>query len=86
MNARSEIAFDLPTDQKTGYVGKSVPRSGARRLVQGRGCYLDDVRLPRLAHVVFFEALTHMLGSSRLSSQRLDLLRELLRSSMVRTF
>ena len=54
MNARSEIAFDLPTDQKTGYVGKSVPRSGARRLVQGRGCYLDDVRLPRLAHVVFF--------------------------------
>ena len=56
MNARSEIAFDLPTDQKTGYVGKSVPRSGARRLVQGRGCYLDDVRLPRLAHVVFFRS------------------------------
>jgi len=56
MNARSEIAFDLPTDQKTGYVGKSVPRSGARRLAQGRGCYLDDVRLPRLAHVVFFRS------------------------------
>jgi len=56
MNARSEIPFDLPTDQKTGYVGKSVPRSNARRLVQGRGCYLDDIRLPRLAHVVFFRS------------------------------
>ncbi|KPK19028.1 MAG: carbon monoxide dehydrogenase [Betaproteobacteria bacterium SG8_41] len=40
----------------SGYVGKSVPRANARRLLQGRGTYVDDLRLPRLAHVVFFRS------------------------------
>ncbi len=61
MNARSELpvppreAVDT-ADQalvSDGYIGRSEPRRGARRLLQGRGCYLDDMRLPRLAHVVF---------------------------------
>jgi carbon-monoxide dehydrogenase large subunit len=39
-----------------GYIGKSVPRANAKRLLQGRGTYTDDVRLPRLAHVVFFRS------------------------------
>ncbi len=39
-----------------GYIGKSVPRANARRLLQGRGVYVDDLRLPRLAHVVFFRS------------------------------
>ncbi len=47
-----------PADAKTatGYIGLSVPRAGARRLLQGRGSYTDDLRLPRLAHVVFFRS------------------------------
>ena len=36
-----------------GYIGKSVPRANAKRLLQGRGAYVDDLRLPRLAHVAF---------------------------------
>jgi carbon-monoxide dehydrogenase large subunit len=39
-----------------GYIGKSVPRANAKRLLQGRGAYVDDLRLPRLAHVAFFRS------------------------------
>lgn len=62
MNARTELPISAE-DQRaapapgvaatTRYIGQSVPRSGARKLLQGRGCYLDDLRVPRLAHVVF---------------------------------
>jgi len=47
-----------PADARTatGYIGLSVPRAGARRLLQGRGTYTDDLKLPRLAHVVFFRS------------------------------
>ncbi len=38
------------------YIGQSVPRANAQRLLQGRGTYTDDLRLPRLAHVVFFRS------------------------------
>ena len=38
------------------YIGQSVPRANAKRLLQGRGVYTDDLRLPRLAHVVFFRS------------------------------
>jgi carbon-monoxide dehydrogenase large subunit len=38
------------------YVGQSVPRSGAKKLLEGRGTYLDVLRLPRLVHVVFFRS------------------------------
>src|SRR6187431_75699 len=41
---------------KPGYIGQSVPRANAKRLLQGRGAYVDDLRLPRLAHVVFFRS------------------------------
>ena len=33
-----------------------MPRANAKRLLQGRGAYIDDLRLPRLAHVVFFRS------------------------------
>jgi carbon-monoxide dehydrogenase large subunit len=38
------------------YIGQSTPRANAKRLLQGRGVYTDDLRLPRLAHVVFFRS------------------------------
>ncbi len=40
----------------TGYIGQSVPRANAKRLLQGRGIYTDDLRLPRIAHVAFFRS------------------------------
>ncbi len=43
---------DLPSS----YIGRSVPRPNTRRLVQGRGTYVDDIRLPRLLHVAFFRS------------------------------
>ncbi|MGE5129820.1 MAG: xanthine dehydrogenase family protein molybdopterin-binding subunit [Sphingomonadaceae bacterium] len=41
---------------QTGYIGKSEPRPNAKRLLQGRGAYVDDLRFPRLAHAVFFRS------------------------------
>ena len=43
---------DLPAS----YIGRSVPRPNTRRLVQGRGRYVDDIRLPRLVHVAFLRS------------------------------
>ena len=40
-------------DRPNSYIGRSVPRPNARRLVAGRGSYVDDLRLPRMAHVAF---------------------------------
>ena len=62
MNARAElplVADDellLPEADAAAagrFIGRSLPRTGARKLLQGRGSYLDDIRVPRLAHVVF---------------------------------
>src|SRR5919201_3068970 len=38
------------------YIGESVPRPNAKRLLEGRGVFVDDVRLPRLAHVAFLRS------------------------------
>ncbi len=57
MNARAELPLHAPgTQVDKGYIGKSVPRANAKRLLQGRGAYVDDLRFPRLAHVVFFRS------------------------------
>ncbi len=39
-----------------GYVGRSVPRLPAKRLVEGHGVYVDDIMVPRLAHVAFLRS------------------------------
>ena len=38
------------------YIGHSPERPGSKRLVQGQGCYVDDMVLPRMAHVVFWRS------------------------------
>jgi aerobic carbon-monoxide dehydrogenase large subunit len=38
------------------YIGASVPRPNALRLLQGRGVYVDDIALPRMAHVVYWRS------------------------------
>src|SRR5580765_2559567 len=40
-------------DRPNSYIGRSVPRPNLKRLAQGRGQYVSDVTLPRMAHVAF---------------------------------
>jgi carbon-monoxide dehydrogenase large subunit len=57
MNARAELPLHAPgTQVDKGYIGQSVPRPQAKRLLQGRGAFTDDLRFPRLAHVVYFRS------------------------------
>jgi carbon-monoxide dehydrogenase large subunit len=35
------------------YIGRSVPRPNARRLLEGRGRFVDDLVLPRMLHAAF---------------------------------
>jgi carbon-monoxide dehydrogenase large subunit len=49
-----EILSEL--DRPNSYIGKSVPRPNLERLMQGRGLYVSDIELPRMAHVVFLRS------------------------------
>ena len=40
-------------DRPNSYIGRSVPRPNAKRLLEGRGHFVDDIVLPRMLHVVF---------------------------------
>jgi carbon-monoxide dehydrogenase large subunit len=54
---KAELPLHAPgTQVDRGYIGQSVPRPGLQRLLQGRGAFIDDLRFPRLAHVVFFRS------------------------------
>jgi carbon-monoxide dehydrogenase large subunit len=53
-----KISADQPPgltalDRPNSYIGRSVPRPNLARLTQGRGQYVTDVTLPRMAHVAF---------------------------------
>src|SRR5215210_856198 len=53
-----KIAQDDPSaltalDRPNSYIGRSVPRPNLTRLTEGRGQYVSDVTLPRMAHVAF---------------------------------
>jgi aerobic carbon-monoxide dehydrogenase large subunit len=53
-----KIAADQPSgltalDRPNSYIGRSVPRPNLARLTQGRGQYVSDIALPRMAHVAF---------------------------------
>src|SRR3954463_7746485 len=43
-------------DRPNSYIGRTVPRPNLDRLMQGRGLYVSDVELPRMAHVVFLRS------------------------------
>ena len=59
---RRDLGTELPAvteDQR--HIGVAHPREGVRRLAQGRGQYVDDIELPRLAHVAFWRSpVAHM--------------------------
>jgi carbon-monoxide dehydrogenase large subunit len=53
-----KIAADSPSvltalDRPNSYIGRSVPRPNLQRLMQGRGQYVSDVSLPRMAQVAY---------------------------------
>src|SRR5712672_384075 len=43
-------------DRPNSYIGKVVPRPNLERLLQGRGLYVSDLELPRMAHVAFLRS------------------------------
>ena len=43
-------------DRPNSYIGKTVPRPNIDRLMQGRGLYVSDMVLPRMAHVVYLRS------------------------------
>lgn len=57
MNAPERIPAELAdVTEDPRYIGVSVARPGARRLAEGRGAYVDDLKLPRMAHVVYWRS------------------------------
>lgn len=40
-------------DRPNSYIGRTVPRPNAKRLLSGHGTYTDDITLPRMTHVAF---------------------------------
>ena len=49
----TEIIDPRSVDRPNSYIGKSVPRPNVKKLVEGRGQFVDDILLPRMAHVAF---------------------------------
>ena len=42
--------------QDARHIGQAIPRPNIERLTEGRGQYVDDIELPRMAHVVFWRS------------------------------
>jgi carbon-monoxide dehydrogenase large subunit len=52
----------IGTNAQKAYIGSAVARPNAKRHLEGRGVYVDDLSLPRMAHVVFLRSpLAHAL-------------------------
>lgn len=43
-------------DRPNSYIGRSLPRPNAKRLLAGRGHYISDLRLPRMLHAAFLRS------------------------------
>ncbi|WP_339031643.1 xanthine dehydrogenase family protein molybdopterin-binding subunit [Bradyrhizobium symbiodeficiens] len=43
-------------DRPNSYIGRSVPRPNAKRLLAGRGRYVSDLRLPRMLYAAFLRS------------------------------
>src|SRR5258708_6707586 len=61
-------------DRPNSYIGKVVPRPNLERLMQGRGLYVSDMELPRMAHVVFLRwthAHANIIGIDAAEARRM---------------
>ena len=61
-------------DRPNSYIGRSVPRPDARRLLIGRGRFVDDRQLPRMVHATFLRS-PH--PHARIGAIRVDLAKAL---------
>ena len=52
-NAEDNPSALTVLDRPNSYIGRSVPRPNLTRLTEGRGQYVSDVTLPRMAHVAY---------------------------------
>ncbi|MDT7952908.1 MAG: xanthine dehydrogenase family protein molybdopterin-binding subunit, partial [Acetobacteraceae bacterium] len=43
-------------DRPNAYIGAALPRPNLQRLTQGRGRYVSDITLPRMAHAAFLRS------------------------------
>jgi carbon-monoxide dehydrogenase large subunit len=50
-NSKEQVLF-----RPNSYIGRTVPRPNARRLLSGRSSYTDDITLPRMVHVAFLRS------------------------------
>ena len=58
-------------DRPNSYIGRSVPRPNAKRLLAGRGRYVSDLRLPRMLYAAFLRSPhAHAKIVSSISSRR----------------
>ena len=46
-------ALEQKSIEQRPWIGASVPRPNARRLVEGAAVYIDDIRLPKMLHICF---------------------------------
>ena len=44
------------SDRPNSYIGRSVPRERAKKLLEGKGNYVDDIALPRMVHLNFIRS------------------------------
>ncbi len=58
-----------PVTEDPRYIGTSAERPSARRLVQGQGVYIDDLELPRMAHVVYWRSPLAHARIGRIASE-----------------
>src|ERR1700680_1138004 len=61
-------------DRPNSYIVKVVPSTNLERLMQGRGLYVSDMELPRMAHVVFLRsphAHAKIIGIDATAARRL---------------
>jgi carbon-monoxide dehydrogenase large subunit len=57
MNISDDVPPGLTVlDRPNSYIGRSVPRPNLARLTQGRGQFVSDVVLPRMAHAAFLRS------------------------------
>ncbi len=48
--------MDSDPTRPAGFIGRPLPRPNVQRLTQGRGRYVSDVALPRMAHAAFLRS------------------------------
>lgn len=55
-DAMTDARLPGVTSGTRNYIGTPLPRANAKRLLAGRGHFVDDIRLPRMVHAAFLRS------------------------------